>query len=155
MSCAAILSGSPCAWRTIARKARSVCAVCSIGAVASVVVGAAALRAEVTEAGLPSQVERNVLGVEITAPAGVRPSALEEVTRIVQIEVGHNKYAQQHFRESRVAIVIVRAHVAMTALSEFAHLAGKKTFDGRDWSAVRGSGGWRCTSSRTCSSPRA
>ncbi len=98
-------------------------------------------KAEFTEAGLPTPVTRSVLGVEITAPAGVRPSALEEVTHIVQVEVGNNEYAQQHFRESRVAIVIVPAHVAMTALPEFVHLKGKKTFDGRDWATVRGSGG--------------
>jgi hypothetical protein len=103
--------------------------------------GRGAVKEEVSEAGLPAQVVRNVLGVEITAPAGVRPSALEEVTHIVQVEVGNNEYAQQHFRESRVAIVIVPAHVSMTALPEFVHLQGKKTFDGRDWATVRGSGG--------------
>src|SRR3569623_285183 len=56
---------------------------------------------------LPVQVDRDILGVSITAPAGVR----------------------------------VPAEVSMTALPEFAHLQGKKTFDGRDWSAVRGMGG--------------
>jgi hypothetical protein len=87
------------------------------------------------------QVERDVLGVRITAPAGVRGGALEEVARIVQAEVGNNEYAQHHFETSKVTIVIVPAHVAMTALPEFAHLQGQKTFDGRDWSTVRGSGG--------------
>ncbi len=90
---------------------------------------------------LPTQVERDVLGVHITAPGGVRTSALDEVLRIVQAEVGNNEYAQNHFRKSNVAIVIIPAHVAMTELPEFAHLKGQKTFDGRDWSTVRGSGG--------------
>ena len=90
---------------------------------------------------LPTQVEREVLGVHVTAPGGVRASALAEVLRVVQVEVGNNVYAQDHFRTSNVAIVIIPAHVSMTALPEFAHLKGQKTFDGRDWSTVRGSGG--------------
>ena len=90
---------------------------------------------------LPAQVDRDVLGVAITAPAGVRVSALADVTQIVQTEVGKNEFAQKHFRDAKVSIVIVPAEVSMTALPEFAHLQGKKTFDGRDWSAVRGMGG--------------
>jgi|GEM_PF-4688304 len=95
----------------------------------------------VTQDFLPTQVERDVLGVHITAPAGVRTSALTEVLRIVQVEIGINEYAQNHFRTSNVAVVIIPAHVSMTALPEFAHLKGQTTFDGRDWSTVRGSGG--------------
>ncbi|CAN5375233.1 hypothetical protein BH11MYX1_BH11MYX1_02400 [soil metagenome] len=90
---------------------------------------------------LPAQVELEVLGVRITAPAGVRQSALDELQRIIYAEVAKNEYAQKHFRESKVAIVIVPAQTAMTDLPEFVHLKGKKTFDGRDWSTVRGSGG--------------
>ena len=90
---------------------------------------------------LPAQVERDLLGVAITAPAGVHASALDECMRIVQLEIGNNQYAQEHFQKSKVAIVIIPAHEAMTDMPEFAHLKGGKTFDGRDWSTVRGSGG--------------
>ena len=90
---------------------------------------------------LPAQIDRDILGVSITAPAGVRVSALADVTQIVQTEVGKNEFAQKHFRDAKVSIVIVPAEISMTALPEFAHLQGKKTFDGRDWSAVRGMGG--------------
>ncbi len=90
---------------------------------------------------LPAQVEREVLGVVITAPAGVVASSLDEVTRIVQAEVGNNEYAQKHFQKSKVSIVIIPAHVAMTDVPELTHLKGQKTFDGRDWSTVRGMGG--------------
>ncbi|MFT3691946.1 MAG: zinc-dependent peptidase [Kofleriaceae bacterium] len=90
---------------------------------------------------LPAQVERQILGVTITAPAGVRASALQEVQAIVQTEIGKNEYAQKHFQKCKVAIIIIPAHVAMTDLPELKHLKGQKTFDGRDWSTVRGMGG--------------
>lgn len=90
---------------------------------------------------LPAQVEREVLGVTITAPAGVRASALQEVQTIVQTEISKNEYAQRQFQREKVAIIIIPAHVAMTDLPELHHLKGQKTFDGRDWSSVRGMGG--------------
>lgn len=90
---------------------------------------------------LPAQVERDVMGVAITAPAGVRAAALDECSRIVAQEVGKNSYAQDHFRKAKVSIVIVPAREKMTDVPEFQHLRGQRTFDGRDWSTVRGSGG--------------
>ena len=90
---------------------------------------------------LLAQVDRDIMGVAITAPIGVRLSALADVQQIVQTEVGKNEYAQKHFRDAKVSIVIVPAEVAMTSLPEFSHLQGKQTFDGRDWSTVRGMGG--------------
>lgn len=96
----------------------------------------------------PEQIEREVLGVIITAPAGTRVAAMTEVARIVQTEIGKNQYAQQQFAKSKVSIVIIPAHEQMTQMPEFAHLQGKKTFDGRDWSGVRGMGGTRTPNGR-------
>ncbi len=87
------------------------------------------------------EVHRNVLGVEITAPPGVRLTALDQVTKIIQTEIGNNEYAQEHFAKSKVTIIIIPAHVQMTELPQLQHLKGQKTFDGRDWSGVRGMGG--------------
>lgn len=101
---------------------------------------AMAPRAAATDT-LPAQVERDVMGVAITAPAGVHAAALDECTRIVTQEVGKNAYAQDHFKKSKVSIVIVPAAEKMTDVPEFQHLRGQKTFDGRDWATVRGSGG--------------
>ena len=84
---------------------------------------------------------RTVNGVLIVAPAGTRASAIDRVAEIVQLEVGRNKYAQQQLGTARTKIVIIPARTNMTDVSEFSSLKGQKTFDGRDWSGVRGSGG--------------
>ena len=102
---------------------------------------AAAKPAESAVDTLPIAVNRDVLGVKITAPAGVRLASLEEVTRIVQTEVGKNAYAQQHFAQAKVTIVIIPAHEELTDAVDMSKVKDQKTFDGRDWKGVRGMGG--------------
>ena len=50
-------------------------------------------------------------------------------------------FAQQKLAASRATIVIIPGRTAMTDVAQFSGLKGQKTFDGRDWSGVRGSGG--------------
>lgn len=90
---------------------------------------------------LEAPVERTVYGVAIVAAAGVRAAAVDECATFITAEVGPNEYAQQHLAAAKVAIVIIPAKVKMTDVPAFEHLRGGKTFDGRDWSTVRGSGG--------------
>ncbi len=98
-------------------------------------------RLRTTEDVLAAPVERTVYGVTIVAQAGVRAAAVDECVGFVTAEVGKNEYAQQKFAKAKVAIVIVPAKTKMTDVPAFEHLRGGKTFDGRDWSTVRGSGG--------------
>ncbi|HUJ56920.1 MAG TPA: hypothetical protein VLX92_00350 [Kofleriaceae bacterium] len=85
--------------------------------------------------------EQVFFGIKVVAAAGVHASAVDECRTFIEDEIGKNDYAQQHMAQARVTVVIIPANVAMTDLPQFKALKGQKTFDGRDWSTVRGSGG--------------
>jgi hypothetical protein len=95
----------------------------------------------VNDAVVQATVRKEVDGVIVFAPAGVRVAAIDECVNFITQEVGRNQYAQQHLKKSKATIVIIPAQTAMTDLPQFAGMRGGKTFDGRDWSKVRGSGG--------------
>lgn len=85
--------------------------------------------------------ERMLCGVRIYAPAGTHMSAVAQAGGIITKLVGRNPVAQQRLAMARATIVIIPARTKMTDLPQFAALKGKRTFDNRDWSSVRGSGG--------------
>jgi serralysin len=92
---------------------------------------------------LTAPVRRVVHGIVIIAPTGAHAAAVEQCAQIVQLEIGRNRYAQNKLREAKTTIVIIPARMPMTDISPFDSLRGQRTFDGRDWSTVRGSGGTR------------
>ncbi len=100
-------------------------------------------RGGAAEAGLTQPVTRVVHGITIVAPAGTHASAVDKAAELVELEIGRNEYAQQHMAAARTTIVIIPARTRMTDVPQFAALRGTQTFDGRDWSGVRGSGGMR------------
>lgn len=87
--------------------------------------------------------QRVVAGVTISAPAGTHPEAIDRCAEIVNLELGRNAYAQHKLARARATIVIIPAATRMVDLPQFAGLRRQHTFDGRDWSTVRGSGGRR------------
>lgn len=101
----------------------------------------AAPAAGVDRTALTATTTRVVHGVTIVAPAGAHAAAIDRCAEIIGLEIGRNKHAQKKLAEARASIVIIPARTRMTDVSQFSSLRGKKTFDGRDWSGVRGSGG--------------
>lgn len=83
---------------------------------------------------------RTVAGVQLIG-RDVSPSALDACERFVKMTIGNRPDIQKRMTEANVALVIVPRDKKMTDLPEFAALKDQKTFDGRPWSEVRGSGG--------------
>jgi len=94
---------------------------------------------------LAAQAERVHRGVRVVAPAGTHQGAIDRMCSIIDREIGKNEYAQQHMLTERVTVVLIPTNTPMTDLPQFASLRGRQTFDGRDWSRVRGSGGVRAS----------
>lgn len=87
--------------------------------------------------------ERTVAGVRIVAPPPTRPDAVDACAVFINQLLGENEHAQRRMERLRVTLVIIPAATQMTDLPQFRALRGQQTFDGRDWSQVRGSGGMR------------
>lgn len=90
---------------------------------------------------LAAEQRRVIAGVTVVAPPGTHATAIDRCAELIQQELGRNVYAQQKLAAARATIVIIPAHTEMTDVAQFASLRGQHTFDGRDWSQVRGSGG--------------
>jgi hypothetical protein len=83
-------------------------------------------------------------GIHVTASAGVHVRAIDACKEFIADEIGNSPQIQARMAKAKVTIVIIPAHEEMTDLSQFKSLetpGHDKTFDGRDWSQVRGSGG--------------
>ncbi len=78
---------------------------------------------------------------------GASPKAQQEAEAVVK-QVANRADIQQAMFKQKVTLVIIPADKKMTDLPEFASLKGKKTFDGRVWDDVRGSGGTRLPDGR-------
>ena len=99
-------------------------------------------REEAPDAGLlASQMSRVVHGITVVAPPGTHVGAIDRCVELINLEVGRNLYAQKQLAASRTTIVIIPGNTRMTDVDQFKGLRGDQTFDGRDWSNVRGSGG--------------
>lgn len=90
---------------------------------------------------LAAEQRRVIAGVTVIAPPGTHSTAIDRCAEFIQQEVGKNVYAQHHLASARATIVIIPARTKMTDVAQFSSLKGQRTFDGRDWSSVRGSGG--------------
>src|SRR5438309_1992737 len=78
---------------------------------------------------------------------GVNPAAAAAARAIADLEVTRPDVAR-NLTALRATFVIIPDHVPMTSLPEFTALRGQKTFDGRPWDEVRGSGGMRLRDGR-------
>lgn len=77
----------------------------------------------------------------IKAPQGVAKEAKEKAAELLRHMLGEaDPKVLERLNAAKVDIVIIPKGKKMTELPEFAHLAGKKTFDGRPWEEVRGAG---------------
>ena len=85
--------------------------------------------------------EVTYLGVKILAQAGTHLNVISRCQQIIGQLLGNNRRAQERLADEETTIVIIPSNVAMTSLPQFRRLRGQRTFDGRDWSTVRGSGG--------------
>ena len=88
---------------------------------------------------LPPAIDVIALGAHPAAVKAVR-SLLSEMRVVPRLH--------QRLRDARLAIVIVPRRVSMTSLPQFASLHGRRTFDGRLWDRVRGTGGMRLPDGR-------
>jgi hypothetical protein len=86
--------------------------------------------------------KRTVCGVQIIG-TDVSPSALDACETFVRLTVGNRKDIQDRLAKANVALVILPRDKKMTEVSQFSGLKGTKTFDGRMWDDVRGSGGMK------------
>jgi hypothetical protein len=84
--------------------------------------------------------KRVCLGVTILG-VDVSPTALDACEDFVKLTLGSRKDMQERMKKESVTLVIVPSNKKMTDLTQFASLKGTKTFDGRTWDDVRGSGG--------------
>lgn len=80
-----------------------------------------------------------VNGVAIVSH-GCSAKALAEAQSVTSLLTQRPDIAKA-LADKKVTLVIIPVGVRMTDLPEFAELRGKKTFDGRLWDDVRGSGG--------------
>ncbi len=88
------------------------------------------------------ELSQEVLGVRIVG-RGVSPTALEACARFVNATLASRPDIQDRLEAEKVVLVIIPRGKKMTDVAEFAGLRGTKTFDGRLWDDVRGSGGTR------------
>jgi hypothetical protein len=87
-----------------------------------------------------------VRGVSIQ-PNGVSAAAMTEARHIAGM-IGTRPDLAEQLQRQKVTLVLIPSDTRMTDLPEFSSLRGKKTFDGRPWEDVRGSGGLRLNDGR-------
>ncbi len=78
----------------------------------------------------------------INVPASVVEGDKARTVALSHLEILlKDKSVARNLLNKNTAVVVVPKNKKMTDLPQFASLKGKKTFDGRDWDTVRGSGG--------------
>jgi len=105
---------------------------------------ATAVAADTAEGVLVAPASVTFYGVTVVAQAGVHAAALDHCSEFIADEIGKNEHAQSEMKKRKVTVVIIPAGVPMTDLPAFKPLlkiGDGKTFDGRPWQSVRGSGG--------------
>ena len=78
---------------------------------------------------------------------GAHPASVAAVRGLLS-EMRLTARLQERLREARLSIVIVPRRVPLTDVPQFASLRGTRTFDGRLWDRVRGTGGMRLLDGR-------
>lgn len=71
-----------------------------------------------------------------------KKESLTEAQRLLSAQL-KDKTVARTLVDKKVEVIIVPRNVPMTDLPQFKSLKGAKTFDGRDWTPVRGSGGMK------------
>lgn len=84
--------------------------------------------------------------VEVVAP-GASPASVVAVRRLLR-EMRVDERLEDRLRNARLSIVVVPRKTPMTDVAQFASLRGRRTFDGRLWDHVRGTGGVRLPDGR-------
>lgn len=75
------------------------------------------------------------------------PASVVEGAKARTVALSHlaillkDKSIARNLLDKKTAVVVIPKNKKMTDLPQFSSLAGKKTFDGREWENVRGSGG--------------
>jgi hypothetical protein len=72
--------------------------------------------------------------------AGAHPTASVVVRRVLD-EMLQGKHLEQRLQGAHLSIVVVPRRSRLTDVPQFASLKGRRTFDGRPWEDVRGTGG--------------
>ncbi|MEN9787315.1 MAG: hypothetical protein RLZZ299_2579 [Pseudomonadota bacterium] len=90
----------------------------------------------------PGLQRRDVLGVTVEG-TDVSPSALDACEAFLVASLSMRPDIQTRLARQRVTVVIIPQASRMTDVAAFASLRGGRTFDGRLWDDVRGSGGMR------------
>lgn len=94
------------------------------------------------EPAVEGEISQEVLGVRIIG-RGVSPTAIEACARFVNATLASRPDIQDRLEAENVVLVVIPRDGKMTDMPEFAGLRGTRTFDGRLWDDVRGSGGRR------------
>ena len=84
--------------------------------------------------------------IEIVAK-GAHPASVASVQELLS-EMRVAPRLQERLREARLSIVIVPRRKLLTDMPQFASLRGTRTFDGRLWDRVRGTGGMKLKDGR-------
>ncbi len=71
-----------------------------------------------------------------------KKESITEALRLLSAQL-RDKAVARTLVDKKVEVIIVPRNVPMTDLPQFKSLKGAKTFDGRDWTPVRGSGGMK------------
>lgn len=82
--------------------------------------------------------------VEAMGASGASVVAVRKLLREMRVD----ERLDGRLRAARLSIVIVPRKTAMTDVAQFASLRGRRTFDGRLWDQVRGTGGLRLPDGR-------
>jgi hypothetical protein len=88
----------------------------------------------------PGEQRRTVFGVTIVG-TDVSPTALDSCEDFVEATLARRPDIQARMAKAKVTLVIIPRNRKMTDVPAFAGLRGTRTFDGRMWDDVRGSGG--------------
>lgn len=82
--------------------------------------------------------------VVATGASGASVVAVRRLLREMRVD----ERLDERLRAARLSIVVVPRKTAMTDIAQFASLRGRRTFDGRLWDHVRGTGGLRLPDGR-------
>jgi hypothetical protein len=78
---------------------------------------------------------------------GAHPASVDAVHVLLR-EMRVAPHLRERLKEARLAVVVVPRRTLLTEVPQFASLRGRRTFDGRLWDRVRGSGGVRLEDGR-------
>jgi hypothetical protein len=78
--------------------------------------------------------------IDTPASCDDQKAAEAEARRVISAQLGNKEMARKSI-DANIEVVVIPRSKLMTDITQFSSLKGKKTFDGREWDPVRGSGG--------------